>query len=112
MGSTEIKLKYVVPDHVKDIFVTGAFGGFTSAKFFHLSLYTDRPSLPPDITVTVDDNGKIIDQRFSDQPGFQVRYVQGSFIMDYSTAIAIRDWLIQSISSIGKIGEGQDGTSV
>lgn len=94
----KVKFKYVIPDHIKDCHVSGAWGGLLNNGMLHLHLFNERPPIPNHITVEVNEDGSTseIDK---DTGGDVVRLIQASVIMDMTTANALRDWIDRMINN-------------
>jgi hypothetical protein len=93
-----VKFKYVIPDHVRDCHVSGAWGGLLSNGVLHMHFFNERSPIPNHVMVEIGEDGSAseIDK---DTGGDVVRLVQASVIMDMNTASSIRDWLDKMIKS-------------
>lgn len=94
-----LKFKYVIPDHVKDCHVTGAWGGISKRGDIHLHFFNERPAIPNHIIVEVSDNDKIIQEVEKEAGGDFIRLIQASIVMDIPTAISIRNWMDNMIKT-------------
>ncbi len=95
----KFKFKYVIPDHLQDCYVNGAWGGVTPRGEIHMHLYSERHPIPLEITHNVKKNGTLGKSREVVMGGDVVRLVQSSMVFDLKTAIAIRDWLSKMIEA-------------
>lgn len=98
----QFKYKYVIPENLRDLYVNGLFGGITPRNEVHIHFYNERHPIPNWISCKVDNQGiigKVVDH---DIGGDAVRMVQASIVMDFSTAIAMRDWLNDRIAYLEK----------
>ena len=91
----EFKVKYVIPEHVRDVYINGAYGGVTPRSEISLHMYCERGPIPTSITHPIDNKGQILlgKEISREVGGDAVRLVQASVIMDVTTAVALRDWL-------------------
>lgn len=96
---SKLKFKYVVPDNLRDLYVNGLWGGVTPRAEIHMQFYNERIPIPNLVTCEVGEKGKLseVDR---DIGGDVVRVVQSSLVMDYSTAVAVRDWLNDRIKLV------------
>jgi len=98
----KVTFKYIHPDGLRDLYVSGAWGGLTARKEIHMHFYSERPPIPKSITHELKENqtlGKPIKQETG---GDIVRLIQTSIIMNLNTAVATRDWLTKMIKAAGK----------
>lgn len=96
-----VKIKYVIPDHIKDCYVNGAWGSISDMGKLHMHLYDERPAIPTDITMEVSEDGSTKEIEVM-AGGDLVRLIQSSIVMEIPTAIAIRNWLNGMIESFEK----------
>jgi len=99
---TKFKFKYVIPDHLQDCYVNGAWGGVTPRGEIHMHVYSERHPIPLEITYNVKKNGSLGKSRDIVTGGNAVRLVQSSMVFDLKTAVAIRDWLDSMINVLEK----------
>ena len=102
----EIVFKYIVPDHVRDLYVNGAYGGLDMAGNIHMTLFNERHPLPEAVTHELRPDDAIGDVTQVAMGPDVIRLVQGSFIMNQRTALALRDWLNKKISLLEANTEG------
>jgi len=95
---TKFKFKYVIPDHLQDCYVNGAWGGVTPRGEIHMHPYSERHPIPLEITHNIKKDGSMSDSGKVIVGGDVVRIVQSSLVFDLKTAIAIRDWLSNMIN--------------
>jgi hypothetical protein len=93
MTKKEFTFKYVIPDHIQDCYVNGAFGGVTPRNEISMHLFCERHPIPKNIKYKVKADGTLSDEISTEKGGDVVRIIQSSVIMDENTAMAIRDWL-------------------
>jgi len=91
--------KYVIPEHLRDCYVNGAWGGVTPRKEIHLHLYSERLPIPKEIIYDINKDGTIGKKEAQIKGGDMVRLIQSSVIMDVGAAVAIRDWLNRMIEA-------------
>jgi len=103
----KFKFKYVIPDHLQDCYVNGAWGGVTPRREIHMHLYSERHPIPLEITHNVKKNGTLGKSKEVVMGGDVVRLIQSSVVFDLNTAIAIRDWLSNMIEALEKPEEGK-----
>ena len=89
----EFTFKYIIPDHIQDCYVNGAFGGVTPRNEISMHLFCERHPIPKNIKHTINSDGSLSEKILIEQGGDAVRIIQSSVIMDENTAIAVRDWL-------------------
>ncbi len=92
--------KYVIPDHLPDCFVNGAWGGVTPRQEIHMHLYSERLPIPKEIIHDINKDGAISKRETQIKGGDVVRLIQSSAVMDVGVAIAIRDWLNRMIAAV------------
>jgi hypothetical protein len=93
----EFTFKYIIPDHIQDCYVNGAFGGVTPRNEISMHLFCERHPIPKNIKHKIKADGTLSDEISTEIGGDVVRIIQSSVIMDEGTAIAIRDWLSDRI---------------
>ncbi len=98
----KLTFKYIHPDNLRDLYVTGAWGGLTARKGVHMHFYSERPPIPKSITHELKEDQTIGKPIKQETGGDIVRLIQASIIMDFNTAIAVRDWLTRMIESTEK----------
>lgn len=91
--------KYVIPEHLRDCYVNGAWGGVTPRKEIHMHLYSERTPIPKEIIHYINKDGTISKKGAQIKGGDVVRLIQSSAIMDVGAAVAIRDWLNRMIEA-------------
>lgn len=92
--NSELKIKYVVPDHLQDCFVNGVYGGLTGRGYLHLNFFSEKTSLPiTDIIEIVDGDSQQPKAENQTRESDITRLIQSSVTMDINTAISVRDWL-------------------
>lgn len=101
----KFRIEYIIPNDLKDMYVNGVYGGiFSENGDIQLHFFSERPSVPKLVNYDVDiENQKIIAE--SEELDFDsnfVRVIQSSLIMNFSTAVKIRDWLDDKINEINK----------
>jgi len=89
----EFTFKYVIPDHIQDCYVNGAFGGVTPRNEISMHLFCERHPIPKNIKHKIKADGSLSKEELREVGGDVVRIIQSSVIMDEHTAIAVRDWL-------------------
>ena len=89
----EFTFKYVIPDHIQDCYVNGAFGGVTPRNEIGMHLFCERHPIPKNIKHKIKADGTLSKEEIREVGGDVVRIIQSSVIMDENTAMAIRDWL-------------------
>lgn len=94
--------KYVIPDHLQDCYVNGAWGGVTPRKEIHMHLYSERLPIPKLSIHDINKDGTLSKKEVQIKGGNVVRLIQSSVIMDVGAAVAIRTWLDKMI----KVAEG------
>ena len=99
----EFTFKYVIPDHIQDCYVNGAYGGLTPRNEISMHLFCERHPIPKTIKHKVNPDGSLSKEISTEIGGNVVRLIQSSVIMDEHTAIAIRDWLSDRINQIGDL---------
>lgn len=92
--------KYVIPDHLRDCYVNGAWGGVTPRKDIHMHLYSERNTIPKESIHDINKDGTISKNEVQVKGGDVVRLIQSSAIMDVATAVAIRNWLNKMIAAV------------
>lgn len=97
-----VKYKYVIPDHIQDCHITGAWGGLFQNGNFHMHLFNERPPIPKQVTVQHDEDGSASEVK-AETGGDVVRLIQSSIIMDIGTAVSIRDWLDRMIKRFEEV---------
>lgn len=101
----EFKYKYVIPEHLRDLYVNGMWGGVTPRGEIHMHFYNERHAIPKSVTCEIDKKGEIKGIVSQEAGGDAARIVQASIVMDYQTAVAMRDWLNDRIGVIDKISK-------
>lgn len=88
----KLKIKYIIPDHIQDCFVTGAYGGINQKGLLQIHLYNERPAIPKSAEIILNDKGKLdeIRHKFG---GDLIRIIQASLVMDVQVAKGIYRWL-------------------
>ena len=99
-GKKKIKIKYVIPDQLIDCYVNGVYGGVTPRQEIHMHVFSERNPIPEEVTIEFGKKGEERKEIEKVIGGDVVRIVQASLIMDYETAIAIRNWLNGAINHI------------
>lgn len=97
----EITFKYVFPKDLRDYHVNGAWGGITPRNEIHMHFYSERHPIPKAIKYGIQDDGSL-DEGETVLEGDVIRLIQTSVVMDYSTAVAVRNWLTDKIEFIDK----------
>jgi len=92
-------IKYVYPEHLRDLYVNGLWGGFTPRHEMYIHFFSQRNALPKTATHEIQD-GKLGKEVSLETGGDLVRLVQASIILDKSTALAFRDWLNEMIAQM------------
>ena len=103
----KITFKYVHPDNLRDLFVSGVWGGFTGRKEIHMHFFSERQPIPKFVTHEMKDALTLGDLIKQETGGDVVRLIQTSIVMDIDTAVATRDWLTKMIEAVGKKGDNE-----
>ena len=94
----EIKIKYVIPDDLRDLTVSGFWGGITPSAHIHMHAFSERQPLPNKEKLQINQDGEMIEQPDIEAGGDIIRLVQASLVMDYATAVQLREWLDEKIT--------------
>ncbi len=89
----KFKFKYIIPDHIKDCYVNGAWGGITPRGEIHMHPYSERHPMPLEHIYDIKKDGSMSEPGKTVKGANAVRLVQSSLIFDVQTAINIRDWI-------------------
>lgn len=101
-ANVKFKFKYVIPENLRDLYVNGLWGGITPRNEIHIQFYNERHPIPNSLTCAVDEKGQIGELVEHDIGGDVVRVIQTSIVMDYPTAVSVRNWLNERIDHIEK----------
>jgi len=96
----EFTFKYVIPDHIQDCYVNGAFGGVTPRNEISMHLFCERHPIPKTVKHKIKADGTLSNEESREIGGDVIRIIQSSVIMDEGTAIAIRDWLNERLKHL------------
>jgi hypothetical protein len=96
----EFSFKYVIPDHIRDCHINGAYGGVTPRNEIAMHLFNERHPIPKLETHKIKADGTLSDEKVLTKGGDAVRLIQASVIMNVETAKAICDWLNSKIKFI------------
>jgi len=96
----KFKFKYIIPDHIKDCYVNGAWGGITPRGEIHMHPYSERHPIPMEHIYDIGKKGSMAEPGKTIKGADAVRVVQSSLIFDVQTAINIRNWLDGMISML------------
>jgi len=96
----KLAFKYVYPDNLRDLYVNGAWGGITGRKEVHIHFYSERPPIPKSVSHELNADSTLGKQIKEETGGDIVRLVQASIIMDFNTAVSIRNWLNRMMESL------------
>lgn len=101
----EINFDYIKSNYFRVIHVNGAHGGFgPKENMIQMALFSERNAIPKKETYAID-KGKLAGLKKSEGRDAVVREVEVEAIMDFDTAIALRDWLINKIEVIEQLKE-------
>jgi len=94
----KITFKYVIPEHIQDLYINGAYGGVGHAgSLIYMHVYSERRPIPKALTHALTDERRLGEELERKIGGDMIRLVQASLVMNIETARAIRDWLDEKI---------------
>jgi len=96
-----ITFHYIKSEGFKTILATGAIGGVTINSLVNMNLYTDRVVIPSEMTLEVDEFGRLLQKELDVKAKKGVvRDVQCSVLMDVAVAKSLVEWLNRQIQLI------------
>ena len=105
-NENQIPVKYVIPDNLPDLYVSGAWGGISWGKV-HLHFFSERNAIPKGTGYVVSEGNIAEAPQLQQGPKAPiVRLVQSSIVMDLPTAINVRDWLTDKIDRLIQASQG------
>ncbi|MEB2346131.1 MAG: hypothetical protein OZ948_15490 [Deltaproteobacteria bacterium] len=106
---SKVRFHYIKSSDFRVVHVDGAHGGVTPSGYVQMSLYSERLPIPRVTVQAITPEGKLgtelADERVSrDGP---VREVEICAVLDFATAVALRDWLGTQIDLLRALKEGR-----
>jgi len=99
-----IRFHYLKSTQYRVIHVDGAIGQTTPLGYIHMSLYSERPSIPREQVQQLKEDGSLgeaIPEETVSREGI-VREMEVDAIMDINVAQSLKDWLDKQIKELKK----------
>ena len=94
---------YIKSNYFRVIHADGAIGGVTARGYIHMSLFSERASIPKQIKFSVDKNGHLGDEISRETRGTFIREMEADVFMDEDGAVALHQWLGEKIAQLHEL---------
>lgn len=103
---TEIRFDFLKSNYFRTIHADGIWGGVNGHLDIAMAFYSERPAIPQQITVPID-NGKMGNEIEAKRVGRDavIRDVEISVTMNVEVARHFRQWLDENIKAIDEINQ-------
>ena len=93
----KITFHYIKADNFHSILSTGVIGGITVNSLIDMNFFTDRVTIPQQLTFEVDKNGVILNECHRETKEGAVREVHFGALINLETAKSLIKWLNEKI---------------
>lgn len=98
VSSQKMLIKYVFPNDLPDLHVSGAWAGITPRDEICIHFYSERRPVPKSVTYKVSADGDLSDEK-TETGGDIIRLMQASLVMDINAVMQLREILDSVIMS-------------
>ena len=109
MSLDKLKIKYIIPEGLKDFHADGAYITVTPTGFFNLHFFSERRPIPQETEITLPGDNTPAKELNAKYGCDIVRSIQTSVALDLEATIAIRDLLNNLINNTVTAQEATDG---
>jgi hypothetical protein len=96
----EVTFNYLKSQFFRVIHADGAWGGVSPRGDIHISFYNERMAIPDKSRVVISESGNALKPEEFESTSAVVREVEADVVVDLTTAIQLRDWLNNKISTL------------
>jgi len=99
----KMKYKYIFKDEYNPVYVNGAHGGISTRGEIIINFFLERHGVPYSQTHKIEDDGLLgaeIEREPKDYSAKMIRYVENGIVLNYQTAVQIRDFLDRQIKDL------------
>ena len=88
-----VSFKYIFPSDLKELHVSGAFGGVSPDGMIRMAFYSERQAIPNVEKRPINPDKTLGDQKEEEKNYEYVRIVQASLVFNDKTAASFINWL-------------------
>jgi len=100
-----VSFKYIFPSDLKELHVSGAFGGVSPDGMIRMAFYSERQAIPNVEKRTVNPDKTLGDQKEEEKKYQYVRIVQASLVFNDKAATSFINWLDGRIKDLEQLRE-------
>ncbi|MEW5735822.1 MAG: hypothetical protein AB1921_13265 [Thermodesulfobacteriota bacterium] len=105
--SRRMTIKYVFPDNLPDLHVTGAWAGITPREEVSLHFYSERRPLPKSVSYRMSPEGESTDEK-SEFGGDIIRLMQASLVMNKEAVVQLHEVLESVLEALEEEKEEEE----
>jgi hypothetical protein len=98
-----VSFKYIFPSDLKELHVTGAFGGVSPDGMIRMAFYSERSAIPNVEKRPVNADKTLGDQKEEEKKYEYVRIVQASLVFNDKVAASFINWLDGRIKDLEQL---------
>ena len=100
---TQIEYKYRESPIFRNVHASGAYGTILPNGTIYMAVYSEHAHLPTTSRITVNADGVVVEAERMSTPEGLMRDVEVALMFDLNTAVGLRQWLDDKISTMEKI---------
>ena len=99
---TSVTFHYLKSAQYRVTHIDGAIGGLTPTGFVHMSMFSERFSIPKEQIISINEKGGLGDLKQETTMGGVVRELEVSALMSIDVAKSLMEWLTRQIAELEK----------